>query len=92
LCGRQELLGERQVARPPEVLGVQQDEPRRGVDRAVVRRVRDDAGARQLALSDLVQDLARFLIAPVVLDRPLLRREELERVARRPCVDHQQLV
>src|SRR5262249_29238274 len=41
-------------------------EEQRGVDRAVIGRVRDLAGTGQLADAKLVQDLAGLLVAPVI--------------------------
>ena len=88
----QELAREPDVAGPPQVLGVHDQEPRRRVHRPVVGRVRHDPRARELAVAHLVQDLARLLVAPVVLLRALARRQELEGIARRPRVHRQQLV
>src|SRR5215217_8268609 len=68
---RSQSADELDVTRPPEVLREQDQEPRRRVDRAEVRRVRDDSGAREVAPADLVQDLAGLFIAPVVDLGPL---------------------
>ena len=54
--------------------------------------MRHDPRARELAVADLVQDLARLLVPPVVLLRALASGQELERFARRTRVDRQQLV
>jgi hypothetical protein len=54
------------VTSPPFVLVEQHQPERRGVDRAVVRRVGNLAGPCQLTLAQLVQDLARLRVAPVV--------------------------
>ena len=54
--------------------------------------MRHDPRARELAVAHLVQDLARLLVAPVVLLRALARRQELEGIARRPGVHRQELV
>ena len=59
---------ERAVARPAPGLAEQHQPQRRGVDAAVVRRVRHLAGARQLAAPELVHDLARLLLAPGIVD------------------------
>ena len=61
-----------------------QDQPeRRRVDRAVVRRVRQLAGAGHLAGPQLVEDLAGLGVAPVVDLGRLVGGEDLERLDRR---------
>ena len=55
--------------------GMQRDQvKRRGVGRAVIRRMRDQLEMRQLAIAQLMQDLARFSIAIVVALRRLNAR------------------
>ena len=75
--------GKRDVTGPAHVLGEQDDEQKRRVDRAVVRRaLRDLARARELAHAKLVQDLARFRVPELVDPVGLVAREQEERVAR----------
>src|ERR1700674_460035 len=62
LGGREELAERGAVVRPLHVLGEQDEEERRRVDRSVVGRVRHLAGRSHLAEADLVGDLARLLV------------------------------
>ena len=61
-----QALDQLRVACPALVLVEQHQPQRRRIDRAVVRRVGDFSHSRQLALAQLVQDLARLCVAPVV--------------------------
>src|SRR5204862_2592761 len=60
-----EVADELAVACPALVLVEQDDVERRGVDRAVVRRVRPFLERRQLAVAHLVQDPPRILVEEV---------------------------
>ena len=88
---RPEPVDELVVAGPALVLVEQHQPQRRRVDRAVVGRVRDLVGARQLAGAQLVQDLARLRVAPVVDLGRLEPRQQGQRVARDLRPDGQQL-
>ena len=86
-----QLVDQLIVSRPALVLIEQHQPQRRGVDRAVVGRVRDLVGACQLARAQLVQDLARLCVAPVVDLGRLEARQERAGVARDLRPDRQQL-
>src|SRR5205823_6926584 len=72
-------------------LGEEDEEERRRVHAAVVGRVRHLARPGQLAPADLVEDLARLLLAIVVDPLSLVRRHEEERVPRDFRVQEQRL-
>src|SRR5205823_520061 len=61
------------------------------VHASVVRRVRDLPGPRQLSPPDLVEDLARLLLAIIVDPLSLVRRHEEERVPRDVRIEEQRL-
>ena len=69
-------------ARPRRVLAEEDEEQRRGVHRSVVGRLGDPAQSRQLAHPELVQDLARLLIAPAVDVGALAAGKEAQRGGR----------
>src|SRR5262249_28103970 len=70
-----ELADERRIARPALVLVEQDEEQRRRVGAAVVRRMRALLEDRQLPEAQLVRDLAGLLVAEVV-DAAALERGE----------------
>src|SRR5262249_13247205 len=72
--------------------GMERDQvERRGVSRAVVRRVRDQSEVSEFAVPDLVQDLARLCVAIVVLFLRLERTQDLERATGEIWIDQQVL-
>ncbi len=88
---RQQLAYQPVVAGPAPALVEQYQPERGGVDRPVVRYVRDLAGPRQLAAPQLVHDLARLLLGGRVLALALVAGEVAQGVARDPRVDGERL-
>ncbi len=86
-----QLLDQLVISRPALVCIEEHDPQRRRIDRAVVRRVRNLTRACKLPVAQLVQDLARLSIPPVVDLGRLIVRKETERVACDLRPDRQQL-
>ncbi len=78
--GRPVPIDEAAVARPVVRRGEEDEPQRRRVDAAVVRRVGQFPGPGHLAGPELVEDLARLRIAPVVDRRRLPGGEDVERL------------
>ena len=76
-------LDQRAVAGGPPRRMQRDQIQRRRIGGAVIRRVRDQLEMRQLAVAQLVQDLARLGVAVVVALRRLLAPQNLQRTARR---------
>ena len=84
--------GQRQVARPRDVLRDQDQEEQRRIHGAVVRRrLGDRPEPRQLARTQLVQDLARLRVAIGVDGLRLVAREQPQRLTRRGRAEGQRL-
>ena len=84
--------GQRQVARPRDVLRDQDQEEQRRIHGAVIRgRLGDRPEPRQLAGAQLVQDLARLRVAIGVDGVRLVAREQAQRVAGRGRAEGQRL-
>ena len=79
-----QLARQRAVARPALVLLEQDQEQRRRVGAAVVGRVRPLLEGGHLAEPQLVQDLARLLVAERIVDPALEQRQRAQR-GRRPA-------
>src|SRR5207237_5003809 len=79
------------VRGPAPVLGGEDEEEQRRVDAAVVAGERYLVDPRHLARAQLVQDLARLLVAPLVALLALVRGEGEQRVARDAGVEGEQL-
>ena len=79
------------VARALPVEARERDEKRRRVDRAVVAAERHLAEPRELALAQLVQDLAGLHVGGRVLAPGLVRREKAQHAPRRVGVEPEHL-
>ena len=75
-----QLVEERQIACPADVLGEQADEQRRRVDRSVVGGLRHFVEVGLLVDPQLVQDFAWLLVAPFVVAAALVLSHQKQRV------------
>ena len=75
-----QLVEEREVACPADVLGQQADEERRRVDRSVVGGLGHFVEVGLLVDPQLVQDFAWLLVAPFVVAAALVLRQQKQRV------------